>query len=136
MAMSQVIRYGLSPAIGPLSFNTDESNQLYRPYSEKTARLIDSEVEGIIGKSYERAVALLQQNKAQLTALAEALLEKEVIGTDDLMRVLGARPFNKSVDWDEFINAAWKPKPAVGTAADPDPAADGSAEPAVACKSS
>jgi hypothetical protein len=107
---------------------------LYRPYSEKTARLIDSEVQGIVGKSYERAVALLQENKAKLTALAETLLEKEVIGTDDLTRVLGARPFNKSVDWDEFINAAWKPKPKPAPNTGADPAAEESAEPAVACK--
>jgi len=111
MAHAQVTVYGMSAAVGPLSFeNSDESNTLYRPYSEKTARLIDSEVDGIISTSYARAIDLLTENKEKLHSLAEALLEKEVIGTDDLISVLGPRPFAKSVEWDEFINASWKPK--------------------------
>ena len=136
MAVSQVVRYGLSPKIGPLSFNTEESNQLYRPYSEKTANLIDDEVEAIVSSSYDRALALLTENKAKLTALAETLLDKEVIGTDDLTRVLGEPPFKKSVEYDEFINAAWKPQLPAEPAAEPAEreSGDGDGEPAVACK--
>mmetsp|Transcript_20307 Transcript_20307/g.44042 ORF Transcript_20307/g.44042 Transcript_20307/m.44042 type:complete len:829 (+) Transcript_20307:168-2654(+) len=108
MAHSQVTVFGMSDAVGPLSFgNQEESSTLYRPYSEKTAQLIDGEVETIIATSYARAVDLLRKHKDQLTKLAEALLEREVIGTEDLIRVLGPRPFKKSVEWDEFINASW-----------------------------
>mmetsp|Transcript_20726 Transcript_20726/g.61206 ORF Transcript_20726/g.61206 Transcript_20726/m.61206 type:complete len:294 (+) Transcript_20726:214-1095(+) len=111
MAHSQVTVYGLSSRVGPLSFGQqEESNTLYRPYSEKTARVIDEEVSKIIDASYERAVSLLTEHRDKLTALAESLLEKEVIGSDDLIRVLGERPFSKSVDYDEFVNASWKRK--------------------------
>ncbi|EOD12767.1 hypothetical protein EMIHUDRAFT_445942, partial [Emiliania huxleyi CCMP1516] len=67
-------------------------------------------VSKIIDASYERAVSLLTEHRDKLTALAESLLEKEVIGSDDLIRVLGERPFSKSVDYDEFVNASWKRK--------------------------
>ncbi|EOD17715.1 ATP-dependent metalloprotease FtsH, partial [Emiliania huxleyi CCMP1516] len=108
---SPVTVYGLSSRVGPLSFGQqEESNTLYRPYSEKTARVIDEEVSKIIDASYERAVSLLTEHRDKLTALAESLLEKEVIGSDDLIRVLGERPFSKSVDYDEFVNASWKRK--------------------------
>lgn len=108
MAHSQVAVYGMSAAVGPLSFsNEEDSGTLYRPYSEKTCRLIDAEVSDIVSTSYARAISVLSENKSQLTALAEALLAKEVIGTDDLTEVLGKRPFNKSIEWDEFISASW-----------------------------
>merc|ERR1719382_1780489 len=83
MAHSQATVYGMSDAVGPLSFSSEEeSGTLYRPYSEKTAQLIDAEVLGIVDSSYSRAISVLTENKAQLTSLAEALLDKEVIGTD------------------------------------------------------
>lgn len=119
MAHSQVTVYGMSAAVGPLSFSSEEeSGTLYRPYSEKTAQLIDREVDGIVSASYARAISVLTENKAQLTALAEALLEKEVIGTDDLTAVLGKRPFGKSLEFDDFINASWETHKEGGGGAD------------------
>ena len=118
MAHSQVAVYGMSEAVGPLSFGQQESsNTLYRPYSERTAQLIDGEVSTIIETSYVRAVELLRENRTQLNSLAEQLLKKEVIGTEDLISVLGPRPYNKSTDYDDFINAAWDPSKAKADAA-------------------
>ena len=88
MAHQQVSVFGMSEAIGPLSFSGGDDNQLFRPYSEKTAQLIDHEVNSIVATSYARAVALLEEHKLKLHALAEALLEKEVIGSEDLVRHL------------------------------------------------
>ena len=88
----QVSVFGMSEAIGPLSFSGGDDNQLFRPYSEKTAQLIDHEVNSIVATSYARAVALLEEHKLKLHALAEALLEKEVIGSEDLVRCLRPRP--------------------------------------------
>ena len=82
----------MSEAIGPLSFSGGDDNQLFRQYSEKTAQLIDHEVNSIVATSYARAVALLEEHKLKLHALAEALLEKEVIGSEDLVRRLRPRP--------------------------------------------
>lgn len=106
MAHEQVAVFGMSEAIGPLSFGADDDNQLFRPYSEKTAQLIDHEVNSIVATSYARSVALLEEHKAKLHALAEALLEKEVIGSEDLVRILGPR-MEKSKEYMEFIDANW-----------------------------
>jgi len=117
MAYSMITDYGMSEAVGPLSFASDD-NTLYKPFSEKTARLIDAEASALVEKHYERSVLMLREQKEQLHALAEALLEKEVIGTEDLIAILGPRPHSKSVDYDAFIDAAWKPTPAQREAAD------------------
>ena len=118
MAHSQVTVYGMSEAVGPLSFGQQgDSNEMYRPYSEKTAQLIDSEVQTIVSDSYKRSVALLREHKTKLAALAEALLRKEVIGVEDLVEVLGPRPFNKNTDYEEFINAAYVPPEAAAATA-------------------
>lgn len=139
MAHAQVAVYGMSEAVGPLSFGQQEqSNTLYRPYSEKTAQLIDGEVSAIIEASYTRSVELLRENRAQLDLIAEALLKKEVIGTEDLISVLGPRPFNKSTEYDDFINASWagKDKSRVSEAAetpatDPQDGAGADGEPTI-----
>jgi len=91
MAYSQVTDFGMSSAVGPLSFQKDSDNTLYKPFSERTARLIDSEAEVLIANAYKRSVDLLRANSDKLHALAEALLDKEVIGTEDLVRILGPR---------------------------------------------
>jgi len=89
MAYSQVTDFGMSQAVGPLSFGKDGDNTLYKPFSESTARMIDQEAEALVARSYKRSVAILREHKKELTELAEALLEKEVIGLDDLTRILG-----------------------------------------------
>ncbi len=62
-----------------------------KPYSEKTAELIDQEVKQIIEESYVRAQEVLKNNMKGLTELAELLLEKEVIFSEDLERIFGKR---------------------------------------------
>jgi len=126
MAYGMITEYGMSAAVGPLSFASDD-NTLYKPFSEKTARLIDSEASALVERHYDQAVNLLREHKAQLTALAEALLEKEVIGTEELVAILGPRPHSKSVDYDEFINAAWMPTPVADPEADAAAGADAGA---------
>jgi len=109
MAYAQVSDFGMSEAVGPLSFgSSDDSNTLYKPFSEQTARLIDDEAQSIVERNYVRAVDMLIEHKEKLTALAEELLSKEVIGTEELVTILGPRPHNKSVDYEEFMHAAWQ----------------------------
>ena len=71
---------------------------------------------------------MLTENKAQLTALAEALLAKEVIGSEDLIEILGPRPHSKSVDYDAFINAAWESPSTASSNGAPATAADAPGE--------
>ena len=71
----QVTDFGMSKAVGPLSFKKDSDNTLYKPFSEATARLIDAEAEKLVAASYARSVELLRSNKEKLHALAEATLK-------------------------------------------------------------
>jgi len=93
-AYAMVSFFGMSDKIGNISFydSTGQSDFGFtKPYSEKTAELIDNEVKQIIEESYERAKSVLKQNLKGLTELAELLLEKEVIFSEDLERIFGKR---------------------------------------------
>ena len=93
-AYAMVAFFGMSKKIGNLSFY-DSSGQsdfgFTKPYSEKTAELIDKEVKEIIDESYHRALEVLQANREGLTKLAEILLEREVIFSEDLEQIFGKR---------------------------------------------
>jgi len=93
-AYAMVAFFGMSEKVGNISFY-DSSGQadfgFTKPYSEKTAEIIDREVKQIIEDSYERAKEVLKANMKGLTELAELLLEKEVIFSEDLERVFGKR---------------------------------------------
>jgi AFG3 family protein len=93
-AYAMVSYFGLSRAIGNRSFydSTGQSEYSFtKPYSEKTAELIDEEVSSIIETEYARALKVLRDNKTGLTKLAEQLLEKEVIFSEDLEVIFGER---------------------------------------------
>jgi AFG3 family protein len=93
-AYAMVAFFGMSEKVGNISFY-DSSGQsdfgFTKPYSEKTAELIDQEVNLIIAESYIRAKEVLKNNMKGLTELAELLLEKEVIFSEDLERIFGKR---------------------------------------------
>jgi len=93
-AYAMVSYFGMSDKVGNISFY-DSSGQgdfgFTKPYSEQTAILIDEEVKQIIDESYVRAQEVLLSNVAGLTELAELLLEKEVIFSEDLERIFGKR---------------------------------------------
>ncbi|SDB66915.1 cell division protease FtsH [Flavobacteriaceae bacterium MAR_2010_188] len=95
-ARAMVTIYGLSEKVGNLTYYDSSGQTEYgftKPYSEKTAEMIDKEISNIIEEQYRRAVSILQENKDKLTQLAEVLLEKEVIFKDNLEKIFGQRPF-------------------------------------------
>ncbi len=95
-AYAMVSYFGLSEKIGNRSFYDSSGQNEYsftKPFSEKTAEMIDDEVKKMIDEQYKRAVTVLKQNKKGLTELAEHLLEKEVIFSEDLEKIFGKRKF-------------------------------------------
>jgi len=96
-ARGMVTVYGLSDKIGNLTYydSSGQESGFTKPYSEKTAELIDTEISEIVEKQYIRAIELLDSHKDKLTELAEVLLKKEVIFKDDLEAIFGKRPFQK-----------------------------------------
>ncbi len=97
-ARAMVAVYGLSEKLGNITYYDSSGQNDYnfsKPYSEETAQLIDEEISKLIETQYERAQAILLKHKKELTQLAELLLEKEVIFSDDLETIFGKRPFVK-----------------------------------------
>ena len=95
-AYAMVVYFGLSKKIGNISYYDSSGQNEYtftKPYSEKTAQVIDEEVSALIEKAYHRAKTLLLENKEKLIQLGDHLLEKEVIFREDLEKVFGERPF-------------------------------------------
>ncbi len=106
LAYAMVTVYGMNHRVGNVSFNeVQESNQFNKPYSEKTAELIDDEVRMLIAEAYERTKKLLLEKKDGLKLLAEKLLDKEILFQSDLEDILGKRPFDTRTTYDEFVNS-------------------------------
>ncbi|RZP17540.1 MAG: ATP-dependent metallopeptidase FtsH/Yme1/Tma family protein [Flavobacteriales bacterium] len=97
-ARAMVTIYGLNEKVGNLTYYDSSGQNEYgftKPYSEKTAELIDKEISKIIEEQYQRAIYLLIEHKDKLTELAKVLLDKEVIFKDNLQKIFGDRPFEK-----------------------------------------
>src|SRR5680860_719441 len=113
-ARAMVTIYGLNEKLGNLTFYDSSGQNEYnftKPYSEKTAELIDKEISNLIESQYKRAIELLEVNKDKLTQLAEILLEKEVIFKDDLQKIFGDRPFDKKEEDIPLITKKNEKKP-------------------------
>lgn len=93
-AYAMVTYYGMSEKVGTVSFYDSTGSRGYelsKPYSEKTAELIDKEVKDLIQDIHDRTLRILTDNRAGFEKLAELLLEKEVIFSDDLEKIFGPR---------------------------------------------
>lgn len=114
-AYAMVSIFGMSEKIGNLSYydSTGQSDFSFtKPYSEKTAELIDAEVKDLVESSYSRAKELLKSYQNQHREVAELLLEREVIFSDDLERILGKRPWKEeeTESQEEKENTAENPR--------------------------
>ena len=104
MAYGMVTYYGMSDQVGHLSFYDSTGARGYdltKPYSEKTAELIDKEVKELIQMIHDRTLKILTDNKEGFLALATVLLEKEVIFAEDLENIFGPRVGAKKEDTPE-----------------------------------
>ncbi|MBR1871880.1 MAG: ATP-dependent zinc metalloprotease FtsH [Bacteroidales bacterium] len=94
IAYAMVQYYGMSEKIGPMSFYDSSGARGYdlvKPYSEKTAQLMDEEARRIIDEVTQRTNAILSAHDKEFREIAELLLDKEVIMADDLERILGPK---------------------------------------------
>ncbi|QRM87985.1 ATP-dependent zinc metalloprotease FtsH [Lacinutrix sp. WUR7] len=94
-AKAMVMIYGLNEKIGNITYyDPAGEGGFVKPYSEKTAELIDNEIKNIIETQFQRALKLLESKRDVLDKLANRLIEREVIFKDDLEELLGKRPFD------------------------------------------
>jgi AFG3 family protein len=103
MATSMVTKWGMSKKLGPLHFE-DNEQQLHKPFAEATAQMIDSEVRRIVDEAYKQCKDLLTEKKAEIGIVAEELLAKEVLGREDMVRLLGKRPFDDNKEFAKYFS--------------------------------
>ena len=97
-AYAMVSIYGLNETVGNISYYDSSGNSDYnftKPYSEKTAELIDNEVKKIVETQFQRARFILEENRDKLDKLAQLLLDKEVIFKENLEEIFGKRPWEE-----------------------------------------
>ncbi len=105
LSYAMVTIYGMNGKVGNVSFNdTQGEYQFNKPYSDKTAELIDEEVRNLIQSVYDKTKTLLTERREGLEKLAQKLLEKEILFQSDLEEILGKRPFEHRTTYDEFVN--------------------------------
>lgn len=102
MATAMVTQWGMSDKLGPLHFKNDD-NQFLKPFAESTAQTIDSEVRRIVDDAYKQCKDLLIEKKKEVGIVAEELLKKEVLTRDDMVRLLGKRPFDDRAEFNKYF---------------------------------
>ena len=108
-AQAMVTIYGLNEKVGNISYYDSSGQSEYnfgKPYSEETAKTIDEEISKIVEHQYTRAVSILGENKDKLEALAQKLLEKEVIFREDLEDIFGKRAWDPELTEQPVSNSA------------------------------
>ena len=92
-AYAMVVYFGMSDKLPNLNYydSTGQDCGFTKPYSEETAKLIDTEVQKIINEQYDRAKRILSENKEGHSKLAQVLLDREVIYSEDVEHIFGKR---------------------------------------------
>jgi cell division protease FtsH len=108
-AYSIIVYYGMSDSLANISYFDSSGQSEYsfsKPYSEKTAEAIDLEVKNLVSEQYERAKHLLSEHNEGHRALANILVEREVIFSEDVEHIFGKRQWTSRSE--EIIEAQKK----------------------------
>lgn len=104
-AYSQITQFGMNEAVGHVSFEQPQPGEMVfdKPFSEATAQLVDEEAKKMIDNAMKLTIELLTKHKDDVIKVAERLLEKEVLKRDDMIELLGARPFAEKSTYEDFV---------------------------------
>ncbi|XP_029035220.1 AFG3-like protein 2 [Osmia bicornis bicornis] len=104
-AYAQVIQFGMNEKVGNVSFQMPQQGDMTfdKPYSEHTAQLIDVEVRELIERAHVHTRELLTKHKDNVSKVAERLLKQEILSRDDMIELLGPRPFPEKSTYEQFV---------------------------------
>jgi len=104
-AYAQITQYGMNDNVGNVSFDQPQPGEMVfdKPFSESTAQLVDEEAKKMISGAMLRTMNLLTEKKDLVEKVALRLLDKEVLSKDDMVDLLGPRPFKEKSTYEEFV---------------------------------
>ena len=115
-AYGMIAYAGMSDKLPNLCYYNNDEYSFSKPYSERTAELIDEEVKRMINEQYERAKQVLTEQKEGHNQLAQLLMEKEVIFAEDVERIFGKRPWTSRSE--EIMNQKVSQEPTTNNQAE------------------
>lgn len=106
IAQSMVMRFGMSPTVGMVNYaDTQGQDSLTKPFSDATNRIIDAEIKRIVMDCHDKCKELLTEKADAVELVAQELLQKEFITREDMIRLLGKRPFPETNDaFDKYLD--------------------------------
>ena len=104
-AYAQITQFGMNERVGNVSFEQPQPGEMVfeKPFSEATAQVIDEEANKMISTAMQRTLKLLEEKKQEVQKVAERLLEKEVLDREDMIELLGKRPFAEKHTYEQFV---------------------------------
>jgi len=113
LAYAQICKYGMNENVGLVSFDDENEKGKFtvtKPYSQRTAKLIDDEARKLVNQAFEIAETLLNEKREALEKVATRLFDKEVLTREDLIELIGNRPDGELVTFDDLVKDSMKTK--------------------------
>eukprot|EP01083_Nonionella_stella_P239882 839133_1 len=105
LVYSTIQVYGMNSRVGQLAFPKDPNAMPGdKPYSDSTAEAMDEEARRIVGEAYAKTIELITEKKEEVEKIANLLLDKETITHDDVIDLVGPRPFTGNEAYQEFVS--------------------------------
>ena len=105
MVYSTIQTYGMNSRVGQLAYpQNDDGMPGDKPYSDSTAEAMDDEARAMVDAAYQRTVELIRERKEEVEKVANLLLEKETITHDDMIELIGERPFDGDSQYLEYVS--------------------------------